>query len=162
MLIPIHSMKRTAVIFSLIFCLLGVLAPQAEAQAVRSPNTVYKFFTTYTGTTDSTRVTDTGSGSLVCKSWVGAAEGVAIQVNIKKVSGSIGSFKGYFYSSNDGTNFGTTPLDSIVVTNTTGTKTYMIHPSTPAKYHAPYFKFTLQGVGTGVATATYVSIIGKK
>jgi hypothetical protein len=150
-------MKRTAVIFSLIFCLIAGVS--AEAQ-VRTTNTVYKFYTTLTGTVDTTKVTDTGSGSLYVKSWAGSADGVSLHFNVKKVSGDISGFRIYIYGSNNGTDYGSTAIDTIIVTNTAGTKTY-VEQHVGTKFNAPYYRALFQGAGTGAATITYASIIGK-
>jgi len=146
-------------IVALIF-LIAAFAVSADAQ-VRSTNVVYKFNTTLTGNVDTVRVTDTGSGALVVKSWAGSADGVSLHFDVKKVSGDISGFRIFIYGSNNGVTYGTTAIDTIVVTNTTGTKTY-VEQHVGTKFNAAFYKALFQGAGTGVATITYGSILGKK
>lgn len=140
--------------------LITAVALGAEAQ-VRSTNTVYKFNTTLTGSVDTVKVTNTGSGSLYVKSWAGSADGVSLHFNVKKVSGDISGFRIYIYGSNDGTTYGSTAIDTIIVTNTADTKTY-VEQHVGTKFNSAFYKALFQGSGTGVATITYGSILGKK
>lgn len=148
-------MKKIALIL-----LIAAFAMSAEAQ-VRSTNVVYKFNTTLTGNVDTVRVTNTGTGSLVVKSWAGYAEVVTIHAPIKYVSGTITAFKGYVYPSNDGVNWAYTPIDSFLVKANSGTQAYVI-TSDGKKYGAAYYKLDLKGAGTGVATLLQPTILGKK
>lgn len=152
-------MKRHSYFFSLIFLVLA--APDSQAQAVRSTNTVYKFFATLTSTVDTIQVTNTANAALYVKSFAGSADGVAIHANVKYVSGTITGFKGYVYPSNDGVNYGYTPIDSFLVKVNSGTQAYVIQGA-GNKFNAPFYKLLFQGAGTGVARITYASIIGKK
>lgn len=150
-----NSMKKIALIL-----LIAAFAMSADAQ-VRSTNVVYKFNTTLTGSVDTSQVTNTGAGNLYVKSWAGSADGVSLHFNVKKVSGDISGFRIYIYGSNDGTTYGSTAIDTIVVTNTAGTKTY-VEQHVGTKFNSAFYKALFQGAGTGVATITYGSILGKK
>ena len=142
-----------------LFLLLGVgLITKAQ---VRSTNVVYKFNTTLTSSVDTVQVTNTGAGNLYVKSWAGSADGVALQFNVKKVSGDISGFRIFIYPSLNGVTYGTTAIDTIIVANTSGTVGY-VEQYVGTKFNAPFYRALFQGSGTGVATITYGAIIGKK